>query len=52
MRVRDPRVASTVIGVTRPERIAEAERLAAWPIPEEVWAELASLTPPPDTWLY
>ena len=50
--MRDPRVTSTIVGVSRPERIVETERLAAWPIPEELWAQLAPLTPPASTWLF
>jgi D-threo-aldose 1-dehydrogenase len=50
--MREPRVSSTIVGVSRPERIAETERLAAWPIPEEVWAQLATVSTPADTWLY
>jgi D-threo-aldose 1-dehydrogenase len=50
--MRDPRIASTIVGVSRPERIAETERLAAWPIPEELWAELGALAPGKETWLF
>jgi D-threo-aldose 1-dehydrogenase len=49
--MRDPRIVSTIVGVTRPERIAETERLAAWPIPDELWRRLAPLTMPPSAWL-
>lgn len=38
--LRDERVTSTVVGVSRPERVAETQRLAAWPIPAELWDEL------------
>jgi D-threo-aldose 1-dehydrogenase len=37
---RDPRVASTVVGMTRPERLAQTLELARHPIPEELWAKL------------
>ena len=50
--MREPRVTSTIVGVTRPERIAQTERLATWPIPDDIWAQLAPLAMPPDTWLY
>jgi D-threo-aldose 1-dehydrogenase len=50
--LREPRVTSTIVGLTRPERIAETERLAAWPVPEEVWSQLATATTPAGTWLY
>jgi D-threo-aldose 1-dehydrogenase len=49
--VRDPRIASTIVGFSRPERVDETVRSAAWPVPEEVWAELEPLTAPPEFWL-
>ncbi|MGI5214420.1 aldo/keto reductase [Plantactinospora sp. CA-290183] len=50
--LRDPRVASTIVGVSRPERIAETARLATVDIPEELWQTLAPLTAPRESWLY
>ncbi len=50
--MRDPRVTSTIVGVTRPERIPETERLAAWPIPEDVWKRVAAVKTNPESWLY
>lgn len=41
--VRDPRVTSTICGVTKPERVAETKRWAAWPIPQAAWDELLAL---------
>jgi len=41
--LRDRRVASTVCGVTRPERIRETLEWARLPIPEAFWQEVASL---------
>ena len=41
--MRDPRVAATICGVSRPERVKETLDWAAWPVPEDVWAELAAL---------
>ena len=49
---RDPRITSTIVGVSRPERIEETARLAAWPIPEDLWTELEGLAAPRETWLY
>jgi D-threo-aldose 1-dehydrogenase len=49
---RDPRVASTIVGVSRPERIEQTAQLAAWPIPEELWPELESLAAPRETWQF
>jgi D-threo-aldose 1-dehydrogenase len=41
--LRDPRVAATICGVSRPERVAETLQWADWPIPEAVWAALAEV---------
>lgn len=38
--LRDPRIISTIVGVTRPERIGETLTLAAHAIPEELWPQL------------
>jgi len=41
--MRDPRIASTICGVSRPERVRETLEWAAWPIPEAAWNELLAL---------
>jgi D-threo-aldose 1-dehydrogenase len=41
--MRDPRVVSTVCGVSRPERVGETLGWASFPIPEACWAELMAL---------
>jgi D-threo-aldose 1-dehydrogenase len=41
--LRDPRITSTIVGATRPERIAETLALAELPIPDEIWPRLATL---------
>lgn len=41
--LRDPRIASTIIGISKPERIQETVRLAQLPITEEMWEEIAAL---------
>ena len=41
--MRDPRITATICGVSRPERVQETLDWAAWPIGEEVWAELLAL---------
>jgi D-threo-aldose 1-dehydrogenase len=46
--VRDPRVTSTVVGVSHPARIEETAKLLAQHIPDELWAELDSLAPGDD----
>lgn len=43
--MRDPRIAATICGVTRPERAEETLRWAAWPIPQALWDELAAIPP-------
>jgi len=37
---RDARIHSTIVGVSRPERLAEIEAWAAWEIPGDVWEAL------------
>ena len=44
--LRDPRITSTIVGMTRPERIQETLDLAAWPIPDELWNRLEALAGP------
>ena len=39
----DPRITSTIVGMTRPERITETLQLAQQPIPDERWTELNSI---------
>lgn len=41
--LREPRIASTIVGMSAPERIAQTVRLAEWEIPGSVWAELEPL---------
>lgn len=41
--LREPRIASTIVGMSSPERIAQTVRLAEWNIPDNVWAELETL---------
>jgi D-threo-aldose 1-dehydrogenase len=49
---RDPRIASTIVGVSRPERIDETVALATTTVPESLWDELAVLPAPEDEWLW
>ena len=37
---RDPRILSTVCGITKPERISETLQWLEWDIPSEVWKEI------------
>ena len=38
--LRDPRITSTIVGMTRPERLAQTLDLARTPIPDALWAEV------------
>ena len=44
--LRDPRVVSTVVGLSSPERVGQTLELAAHPIPDELWSKLDSLASP------
>ncbi len=39
----DPRITNTIVGMSRPERIAQTLEYLATPIPQELWAELAAV---------
>ena len=41
--MRDPRVASTIVGMTKPERIQQTVQWASYPIPDQLWADIDSL---------
>ena len=41
--LRDPRIISTIVGVSRPERLAETLALAELPISDDLWRDIASL---------
>jgi D-threo-aldose 1-dehydrogenase len=41
--LRDPRIVSTIVGMSRPERPAETLALARTPIPDELWQGVARL---------
>ncbi len=41
--LRDSRITSTIVGISRPERLAETLVLAEHPIPEDLWQELADV---------
>ncbi len=43
---RDPRITSTIVGMSRPERIEQTLELARHPIPDELWSELDAITLP------
>ena len=41
--LKDPRIVSTIVGMSRPERIGQTLELSAQPIPEELWERLDRL---------
>jgi D-threo-aldose 1-dehydrogenase len=41
--LRDPRITSTVVGLSKVERLAQTMALARHPIPDEVWPELEAV---------
>lgn len=41
--MRDPRVASTIVGISKPERIAQTLEWANYPVSDAAWAELLAL---------
>jgi D-threo-aldose 1-dehydrogenase len=41
--MRDPRVVSTIVGMSRPERVEQTLELAAHHVPDELWSTLDSL---------
>lgn len=43
--LRDPRITNTIVGMSRPERIAQTIAFATEPIPQAVWDEIAALPP-------
>jgi D-threo-aldose 1-dehydrogenase len=49
--LRDPRIASTVVGFSRPERVDECVAQAGTPIPDALWPELEALVPSGEHWL-
>lgn len=50
--VRDPRIGSTIVGASRPDRVAALVQQATAEVPEELWDELAGLAAPEAVWLH
>jgi D-threo-aldose 1-dehydrogenase len=42
--LRDPRIVSTVVGMTKPERVQETVALAQHSIPEALWKEIEKIS--------
>jgi D-threo-aldose 1-dehydrogenase len=49
--VREPRIHSTVVGISAPERVGETLDLLDVRIPDELWDELRELSPSPELWI-
>ena len=49
--VRDPRILTTVVGMSAPDRISETVDLLDVVIPDELWDQLRALTPPAALWI-
>jgi D-threo-aldose 1-dehydrogenase len=41
--MRDPRIASTICGISTPDRVQQTMDWATWEIPDQLWTELKSL---------
>ena len=41
--LRDARITSTIVGMTRPERVAQTVELALHPIPDDLWPQLGAI---------
>lgn len=44
--MRNPRIVSTIVGMTKPERIAQTLELTSMHIPDKLWQEVAELSGP------
>ena len=49
--LRDARITSTVVGLSKPERIATTLASARRPLPDELFERAAALLPPASAWL-
>ncbi len=43
--MKDPRVVSSIVGLSRPERVQQTIDLATHPVPDELWPRLEALVP-------
>ena len=50
--LREPRIASTIVGFSNPERVEETLELASLTVPSDLWARLDELVPAPEMWLH
>jgi D-threo-aldose 1-dehydrogenase len=49
--LRDPRIASTIVGTATPAHVDELVGLASLDIPEGLWDALCELVPPESDWI-
>jgi D-threo-aldose 1-dehydrogenase len=49
--LRDARISSTVVGVSRPDRLVSLVEQAVEPVPDALWDELLALRPSPEHWI-
>lgn len=49
--LRDDRVVSTIVGISKRERLDRVVGSAAARLPDDFWDEIAGLVPPPTAWL-
>ena len=49
--LRDPRISSTIVGMSSRIQLEQSLRRATSPIPDELWQQLDELAPAPDQWL-
>ena len=49
--LREPRIVSTIVGITKPERVDQMLDLATLPIPDALWSDLDASLPPEALWL-
>lgn len=48
--LRDPRITSTIVGISQPDRVAQTAELATREVPEPLWQTLDPLAAPKDLW--
>jgi D-threo-aldose 1-dehydrogenase len=44
--MRDPRIHSTIVGMSKPERLQQTVELAHWPVPENLWPAVEGVAAP------
>jgi D-threo-aldose 1-dehydrogenase len=49
--LRDPRIASTVVGTATPAHVDELVGLASLEMPDGLWQQLSELVPPESEWI-